>query len=513
MLQQVVADALRVGLGLVAFVDSDNHRAAGGLGMVDRLDGLRHHRIIRRHNQNHDIGDIGTTGAHFGKGLVAGRIDEGDGVAGLGLDLIGADMLGDAAGLASGHIRAADGVKKAGLAVVDMTHHRDNRRPRLQACRIILGSLKTDFNIGFGDTLDAMAKLLRDQFGGLAVNCLRGSGHHAKLHQLFHNIGGALGHAVGEFTHRNGVGNNDVAYLFDLWLLVLAHPRLFALASYRGQRPLAALVVTRQRLGNGHFAGLAAAGTITARCGRAAGRHLIDLPAAAGKRIASRLARRGRGGRSRTRAGGTAGSGLAMFLGFFVAATLFLGLDLAKFGKLGSAARLGRAQRFGRRLDRRGLTSGRLGSGRGVIIRLFGNSLFGGVIGCRRCVGRLFHAFLKGTHAGGALLCGQLVIGIWRRRRCRGGIGGGLRRCGDWVGFRRGGAMRGGGRTLAAHFHLHGAATGTAGVCPHLPGFKTTEGQPAAREAEFFRFATVFVHPEPFPGDPCLATRSPLRAV
>ena len=81
MAQQIVADPLRVRLGLVAFVDGDNHRAFGGPGMVDGLNGLLHDPVVGRHDQNHDIGDIGSANAHFGESLVSRRVDEGDGVA------------------------------------------------------------------------------------------------------------------------------------------------------------------------------------------------------------------------------------------------------------------------------------------------------------------------------------------------------------------------------------------------------------------------------------------------
>ena len=46
------------------------------------------------------------------------------------LDLVGADVLRDAAGLAAGDVRLADLVEQARLAVVDVTHDGDDRRPR-----------------------------------------------------------------------------------------------------------------------------------------------------------------------------------------------------------------------------------------------------------------------------------------------------------------------------------------------------------------------------------------------
>ena len=58
MLQQIASHARWIGGGLVTFIDSNNRWTTCRLGMVNRLDGLHHDRIISRHNQNDDIGDI-----------------------------------------------------------------------------------------------------------------------------------------------------------------------------------------------------------------------------------------------------------------------------------------------------------------------------------------------------------------------------------------------------------------------------------------------------------------------
>ena len=48
------------------------------------------------------------------------------------LHLIGADMLGDAAGFARDHVGLAQRIQQRGLAVVDMAHDGDDRRTRQQ---------------------------------------------------------------------------------------------------------------------------------------------------------------------------------------------------------------------------------------------------------------------------------------------------------------------------------------------------------------------------------------------
>ena len=67
--------------------------------------------------------------AHHRERFVAGRVEEHD-VAIVDRDVIGADVLRDAAGLALGDARLADGVEQRRLAVVDVAHDRDDRRAR-----------------------------------------------------------------------------------------------------------------------------------------------------------------------------------------------------------------------------------------------------------------------------------------------------------------------------------------------------------------------------------------------
>ena len=50
----------------------------GVLGVVKRLERLGHHTVVGSNDQDHDIGDLGATGTHLGKGLVARSIEEDD---------------------------------------------------------------------------------------------------------------------------------------------------------------------------------------------------------------------------------------------------------------------------------------------------------------------------------------------------------------------------------------------------------------------------------------------------
>ena len=104
VLGELLAHLGRVGVLLVDLVDRDDDRHVGRLGVVERLDRLRHHAVVGRDHQHHDVGGRRTTGTHGGERLVTRGVDEGDRpVLALVLDvhLVGADVLGDAAGLAA----------------------------------------------------------------------------------------------------------------------------------------------------------------------------------------------------------------------------------------------------------------------------------------------------------------------------------------------------------------------------------------------------------------------------
>ena len=109
---QFLADALGIGIGFVDLVHRHHHGHARRLGVVDGFDRLRHHAVVRRHHQNHDVGRFRTACTHRGKRLVTRGVEEGD-HASCGFHVIGADMLGDAAGFAAGHPGAADGSRAA----------------------------------------------------------------------------------------------------------------------------------------------------------------------------------------------------------------------------------------------------------------------------------------------------------------------------------------------------------------------------------------------------------------
>ena len=86
-----------VGELLVALVDRDDDRGPGGKGVVDGLDRLGHDAVVLGHDENDNVGEVGTTGAHVGERDVAGGVEEGDAVAAGQVHEEGTDVLRDAA--------------------------------------------------------------------------------------------------------------------------------------------------------------------------------------------------------------------------------------------------------------------------------------------------------------------------------------------------------------------------------------------------------------------------------
>ena len=229
--------------------------------MVDRLDRLRHQPVIRRDDQDNDVRHIGAALAHFGEGFVARRVEEGDEVTALGLDLIGADMLRDAAGFAAHHIGAAQRVEQAGLAVVDVAHDRDDRGTRLQRFLVINVGSRIDVDIRFRHALDVVAELGDEQFGGVLVDGLVDGDHHAHLEQRLDEVRSLLGHAVRQFLHRDCFRHHDIADLLFARLRLPGEVRTALLLTRtleRGEAAGAGALVLVERAGNGELAGLTA---------------------------------------------------------------------------------------------------------------------------------------------------------------------------------------------------------------------------------------------------------------
>ena len=256
VLQELLHHALGIGFGLVDFVDCDDDRSLGRLGVANRLDRLRHDAVVGRYDQHDDVGDLRAARAHRGEGCVAGRVDEGDFLAAGGDDLVGADVLGDAARFARDDVGVADRVEQRGLAVIDMAHDGDDRRARDGRAFVVGPIEQAFFDVGLGDALDRMAHLLGDQLRGVGVEHV-GQGHHAALaHQKLDHVDCALGHAAREFLDRDRLRQNDLARDFFLLVLRAVTFQPLRAATERGDRT-GALLLARGRAGDGQSATVA----------------------------------------------------------------------------------------------------------------------------------------------------------------------------------------------------------------------------------------------------------------
>ena len=107
MADQFLLDLVGRRLLLVYLVERDNDRHVGCFGMIDRLNGLRHHAVVGRNHQHNDIGRFGSTSPHCRECLVAGRIQKGDDATG-GFHVIRANVLSNSTRLARRTLGAPD---------------------------------------------------------------------------------------------------------------------------------------------------------------------------------------------------------------------------------------------------------------------------------------------------------------------------------------------------------------------------------------------------------------------
>ena len=206
--------ALRVGVVLVDLVDGHDDRHLGRLGVVDRLDRLGHHAVVGGDDEHDDVRGVGAAGAHLGERGVARRVEERDPPAVL-LDLVGADVLGDATGLAGDDVGVADLVEHGRLAVVDVAHDRDDRRPRLEVglvVAVVEQRLEADLLLLAGlDEHDVGADLEGEQLHLLVREVHRRRDHLAVVEQEADDVGRRAVQLRAELLGRHAALDDDGA--------------------------------------------------------------------------------------------------------------------------------------------------------------------------------------------------------------------------------------------------------------------------------------------------------------
>ena len=123
-------------------------------------------------------------------------------------------------------------------------------------------------DVAFGDALGPVAHFRHHQLGGVGIDRLVDGRHHAHAHQRLDHVGAALGHALGEFLDRDGLGDRDLA--IDLLLrlvVVLAAAVALETAALLRHRPAAEIVLALDRTADVDLVG-AALGHLAARARR-----------------------------------------------------------------------------------------------------------------------------------------------------------------------------------------------------------------------------------------------------
>ena len=119
--------------------------------MVNRFDSLWFDTIISSDNKNNDISHGSTACTHGSEGFMARSIDKGN-LLSLNDFLIGTDFLCDATVFSAGDIGMADAVDQCGLAMVDVSHDRNDRRTAISIDIFVE-------NGNFGEIIDSTSGL------------------------------------------------------------------------------------------------------------------------------------------------------------------------------------------------------------------------------------------------------------------------------------------------------------------------------------------------------------------
>ena len=96
--------------------------------MQHGLNRLRHDAIVGRDHEHDYIGGLRAPRTHRGECSVTGRIEERYSAL-IGIDRVSADMLRDSTGLPVCNLGAPYVIEQRCLAMIDMAHDRNDRRP------------------------------------------------------------------------------------------------------------------------------------------------------------------------------------------------------------------------------------------------------------------------------------------------------------------------------------------------------------------------------------------------
>ncbi len=189
--------------------------------MVQRLNGLWHDTVVGGDHQHCDVGRLGTTGTHCGERLVTRGVDEGDLaflILDLGGNLVGTDRLGDATGLTRDHVGLADRIEQLRLAMIDVTHHGDDRRAGLEIllaadvlAELDVEALQQLAVLVLGrDDLDVVVELSTQHLQSVIAHRLGRRHHLAEMEQHLNQRGRIGADLLGQIGQRGAPGEPDL---------------------------------------------------------------------------------------------------------------------------------------------------------------------------------------------------------------------------------------------------------------------------------------------------------------
>ena len=139
--------------------------------MVDGLDGLRHDIVVGSHDNDNDIGDLGTTGTHCGESFVTRSVEERDVLSVLEFHVVGTDVLGDTTSLTGDYVGVADIVEERRLTVIHVTHHGHYRWTRFEVFLRILLAVDSLYHLR-AYKLGLESKFVGNEVDGLGIESL-----------------------------------------------------------------------------------------------------------------------------------------------------------------------------------------------------------------------------------------------------------------------------------------------------------------------------------------------------
>ena len=223
---------MRIEIGLVALVESDEDRHFRFARLPDRLVGLGPDSFVACDDEDDDVGDVGAARAHFRERFVSWSVENRH-LSCRRLYFERADVLRDGARLSGDSVGFSDRVDQARFAVVDVTHERNDRGAKgdlllSNALDFLPDRLAGDPNplllrgVDFDIAPEVVAEELDNSF---VIEVIVESQRHSLHQELGDQLRGFEFHLLGEVFDRDRKPDrkifrtNDLFLDISLWLI------------------------------------------------------------------------------------------------------------------------------------------------------------------------------------------------------------------------------------------------------------------------------------------------------